>query len=101
LVQVIAVVAELTREDWHRLNGLLARALELDVLERARWLRELPPAEIDLVPLLERLLREATQRESSDFSLPASLLESLHGVFTEIETKAKKVQKLVVGRMGP
>jgi hypothetical protein len=77
LVQVIAVVAELTREDWHRLNGLLARALELDGLERARWLHELPAAEIDLVPLLERLLRDGAQRETSDFALPASLLGSL------------------------
>jgi eukaryotic-like serine/threonine-protein kinase len=74
---VIAVVAELTREDWHRLNGLLARALELDGLERARWLRELPAAEIDLLPLLERLLRDAAQSGASDFALPASLLGSL------------------------
>jgi hypothetical protein len=91
---MIAVVAELTREDWHRLNGLLARALELDGQERARWLRELLPAEIDLVPLLERLLRDAAQSGYSDFALPASLLASLHGVFTGIETQAKKIQKV-------
>jgi len=94
VVQVIAVVAELTREDWHRLNGLLARALELDGLERAQWLRELPAAEIDLVPLLERLLRDAALSGTSYFALPASLLDSLHSVFTGIQTQAKRVQKL-------
>ena len=93
-VQVIAVVAELTREDWHRLNGLLARALELDGLERVRWLRELPATEIDLLPLLERLLRDVARSKKSDLALPASLLERLHNVFAEFETQAKRVQKV-------
>ena len=32
----------LTAQDWHRLNGLLAAALELEASERASWLAALP-----------------------------------------------------------
>jgi hypothetical protein len=54
---VIAVVAELARQDWRRLNGLLARALELNPEDQPQWLRGLPAEESDLLPLLERLLQ--------------------------------------------
>jgi serine/threonine-protein kinase len=50
---------ELTAADWHRLNGLLAQALELEGGARTAWLRELPAESADLKPLLSQLLSEA------------------------------------------
>ena len=50
---MITVLAELAREDWLRLNGLLARALELNPEDHPQWLQALPSGERDLVPLLE------------------------------------------------
>jgi len=55
--------AALTAADWHRLNGLLATALELAAAERAAWLEALPPDAADLKPLLTQLLAEATPTE--------------------------------------
>jgi tetratricopeptide (TPR) repeat protein/tRNA A-37 threonylcarbamoyl transferase component Bud32 len=43
-------------EDWHRLNGLLKEALDLDEPARSRWLAALPAGAQDLKPMLERLL---------------------------------------------
>ena len=47
---------ELTVEDWHRLNGLLAEALELEGEARTAWLAALPAEASDLQPLLVQLL---------------------------------------------
>ena len=46
----------LTAADWHRLNELLATALELEASERATWLAALPESASDLKPLLAELL---------------------------------------------
>lgn len=46
-------------EDWHRLNGLLKVALDLDEPARSHWLATLPAGEQDLKPILERLLSSA------------------------------------------
>ena len=51
---------ELTAQDWHRLNGLLATALELERAgARVDWLAALPDDARDLKPLLAQLLAEA------------------------------------------
>jgi len=50
---------ELTAQDWHRLNGLLATALELEPPARVDWLAALPADACDLKPLLAQLLAEA------------------------------------------
>ena len=50
---------ELTAQDWHRLNGLLATALELEPPARVDWLAALPDDACDLKPLLAQLLSEA------------------------------------------
>ena len=50
---------ELTVEDWHRLNGLLAEALDLEGEARTLWLATLPDHASDLKPLLAQLLAEA------------------------------------------
>ena len=47
---------ELTVADWHRLNGLLAEALELEEPARTAWLDSLPADAVDLKPLLAQLL---------------------------------------------
>ena len=73
---MIAVIAELTRQDWLRLNGLLARALELDPVDQAQWLRDLPADAADLAPLLEHLLRDAARMETGDFAPAAPPLNS-------------------------
>ncbi len=50
---------ELTAQDWHRLNGLLATALDLEPPARVDWLAALPDDACDLKPLLVQLLSEA------------------------------------------
>ena len=50
--------SELTVEDWHRLNGLLADALELEEPARTDWLASLPAESRDLKPLLAQLLAD-------------------------------------------
>ena len=50
---------ELTAQDWHRLNGLLATALELEPPARVDWLAALPADACDLKPLLAQLLADA------------------------------------------
>ena len=50
---------ELTVEDWHRLNGLLVTALELEPPARVDWLATLPAETSDLKPLLAQLLADA------------------------------------------
>jgi tetratricopeptide (TPR) repeat protein/tRNA A-37 threonylcarbamoyl transferase component Bud32 len=50
---------ELTAADWHRLNGLLAEALELEPPARTEWLATLPDDAHDLKPLLAQLLADA------------------------------------------
>ncbi len=50
---------ELTAQDWHRLNGLLATALELEPPARVDWLAALPDDACDLKPLLAQLLADA------------------------------------------
>lgn len=67
---MITVVADLPSEDWRRLNRLLALALELDADQRAQWLGDLPVVEADLVPLVERLLRESVPEVPGHTSLP-------------------------------
>lgn len=47
---------ELAAADWHRLNRLLAEALDLEPPERTDWLATLPDDSRDLKPLLEQLL---------------------------------------------
>jgi serine/threonine protein kinase len=56
---------ELTAADWHRLNGLLAQALELEGESRTAWLQALPEADRHLQPLLTDLL---AQSEATGFS---------------------------------
>ena len=60
-------IADLSVADWHRLNRLLAAALELDGEARAAWLRTLPASEADLQPLLERLLSATDLTETAQF----------------------------------
>jgi serine/threonine-protein kinase len=62
-------IADLPRVDWHRLNRLLEAALALEGEARGEWLRQLPAAEADLVPLLERLLTAADATETADFAV--------------------------------
>ena len=50
---------ELTAADWHRLNGLLAEALDLEGEARTAWLAALPAEAADLQPLLAQLLVDA------------------------------------------
>ena len=50
---------ELEPADWHRLNRLLADALELEDPARTDWLERLPEESRDLKPLLARLLAES------------------------------------------
>ena len=52
----MAVYSSLAVQDWHRLNRLLERALEVDAGERSAWLASLPAESNDLRPLLEDLL---------------------------------------------
>ncbi len=52
----MAVHSSLAVQDWHRLNRLLERALEVDVGERTAWFATLPAESSDLRPLLEELL---------------------------------------------
>ena len=49
----------LTVADWHRLNGLLAQALEQEESQRTAWLEALPEQATDLKPLLAQLLADA------------------------------------------
>jgi hypothetical protein len=51
--------SELTVEDWHRLNRLLADALDLEEPARTDWLASLPAESRDLKPLLAQLLADA------------------------------------------
>jgi len=50
---------ELTAENWHRLNALLAEALELEADARDAWLQTLPGDAVELKPLLAQLLAGA------------------------------------------
>ena len=50
---------ELNAADWHRLNGLLAEALDLEGEARTSWLAALPAETADLKPLLALLLADA------------------------------------------
>ena len=50
---------ELTAADWHRLNGLLVEALDLEGEARTSWLAALPAEAADLKPLLAQLLADA------------------------------------------
>lgn len=52
----MAVHSSLAVEDWHRLNRLLERALEVDAGARTAWFATLPAESSDLRPLLEELL---------------------------------------------
>ena len=60
--------ASLSVPDWHRLNRLLAQALELDPGLRRRWLDELAAEDADLRPVLSNLLdgSEATGLRGAD-----------------------------------
>ncbi len=76
---------ELTAADWHRLNGLLAAALELEGELRTAWLAALPEADRHLQPLLTDLLAqseatgfgESTEPPTTVARLAASALESM------------------------
>jgi tRNA A-37 threonylcarbamoyl transferase component Bud32/tetratricopeptide (TPR) repeat protein len=52
-------IAELSVTDWHRLNGLLEQALELEESQRTAWLSALPVEATHLKPLLAQLLADA------------------------------------------
>ena len=52
----MAVYSSLAVQDWHRLNRLLERALEVDASARTAWFATLPAESSDLRPLLEELL---------------------------------------------
>ena len=52
----MAVHSSLAVQDWHRLNRLLERALEVNAGERTAWFATLPAESSDLRPLLEELL---------------------------------------------
>jgi serine/threonine protein kinase len=52
----MAVHSSLAVQDWHRLNRLLERALEVEAGGRAAWFATLPAESNDLRPLLEDLL---------------------------------------------
>ncbi len=56
----------LTSGDWKRLNRLLAQALEVDTGHRGEWITTLPESDRDLLPLLERLLEQASTAEASE-----------------------------------
>jgi tetratricopeptide (TPR) repeat protein/tRNA A-37 threonylcarbamoyl transferase component Bud32 len=60
---------ELTAADWHRLNGLLATALELDGEARTVWLGTLPPDALDLKPLLAQLLADGRDLDGTSETL--------------------------------
>ena len=76
---------ELTAADWHRLNGLLAEALDLEGEARTAWLAALPAETADLKPLLAQLLADAgsTRFEGTSetlrpvVALAASAMESM------------------------
>ena len=73
-------IADLSVLDWHRLNRLLAAALELEGEARSVWLRELPASETDLLPLLERLLSATDLTETAQFAAaPPRLVGQGHG----------------------
>ena len=55
---------ELTVEDWHRLNGLLAEALDLEGEARTAWLAALPVEAADLQPLLAQSCWQRRDDES-------------------------------------
>ena len=56
----------LTSGDWKRLNRLLAQALEVDSGHRGEWITALPESDRDLLPLLERLLEQASTAEAAE-----------------------------------
>ena len=56
----------LTVDDWTRLNGLLAAALNLGADERTDWLQQLAPDVVHLRPLLLELLAESTVASDDD-----------------------------------
>ncbi len=56
---------DLAPKDWHRLNGLLAEALELEAAARRAWIEALPESAADLKGLLVELLSHS---EAADFS---------------------------------
>ena len=60
---------ELTAADWHRLNGLLADALELEDEARTAWLEALPAEAKDLKPLLAQLLAGARDLDGTSQTL--------------------------------
>ena len=68
--------ASLSVPDWHRLNRLLAQALELDPGLRRRWLDELAAEDADLRPVLSNLLDNAIKygRESGRVTISARAL---------------------------
>jgi serine/threonine-protein kinase len=71
----MAVIAELSAPDWHRLNVLLEKALALEPGLREEWLRDLPATEADLVPLLRDLLARSSEAETADHFLPEAPAE--------------------------
>lgn len=60
---------ELTAADWHRLNRLLAEALELEVEARTAWLETLPAEATDLKPLLAQLLAGGSSLDGTSETL--------------------------------
>jgi len=68
---------ELTAADWHRLNGLLARALELEGESRTAWLQALPEADRHLQPLLTDLLAQSEATGFSETTEPPTTVANL------------------------
>ena len=67
---MLTVIADLVPKDWLRLNDLLRRVMDVNLEDRDQWLRDLPAAEADLVPLIERLLQDAGRAAPGDTAAP-------------------------------
>lgn len=74
---MLTVIADLVRKDWLRLNDLLGRVLAVNREDRTQWLRDLPPGEADLVPLIERLLQDTGREAHGEPAAPRSAIDLL------------------------
>jgi len=78
---------ELAADDWHRLNGLLKDALDLEEPDRHRWLAALPSEAQHLRPTLARLLStNATDGTSETLKPVVRLAEAAIGAMRREQT---------------
>ena len=68
---------ELTSADWHRLNGLLAEALELEGEARTAWLEALAEPDRHLRPLLTDLLAQSEDTGFAEAAKPPTAVANL------------------------